>query len=40
MKVNGYLIEPWADMRGVKLYGASLDGADLRGAYMDCTDDT
>lgn len=39
MKVNGYEIEPyanlrWADLRGADLKGADLKGADLRGAHL------
>ena len=35
MRLNGYEIEPGADLRGAYLDGADLRGADLRRAYLD-----
>ena len=32
--VNGYQIQPYANLRGANLYGADLYGADLRGANL------
>jgi uncharacterized protein YjbI with pentapeptide repeats len=35
MKVDGYAIEPGADLRRANLKGANLEGADLRGARLE-----
>ena len=34
MKVNGYTIEPYADLRGADLSGTDLSGTDLSGADL------
>jgi len=34
MKINGYEIKPWANLRGANLKGADLKGADLRDADL------
>ena len=34
VEVNGYTIEPGADLEGVKLGGANLPGANLSGADL------
>ena len=34
MNVNGYEIEPFANLKGANLRGANLEGANLRYAYL------
>ncbi len=34
MEINGWTIEPWADLVGAKLAGADLSNADLTGANL------
>ena len=38
MKVNGYEIKPYADLKGANLVGANLSGADLVGANLEDAD--